>query len=80
MWRLVDDIVQHRIIISILDRLPINYHEEFLSRFHEAPHHEGHLHYLNDKIEEEIVDLITGEIDQLKKELLREIKSLKKNS
>lgn len=77
LWKLVDDIVQHRIIISILDQLPIEYHEEFLNRFHESPHHEKHLHYLNDKIEGEIVDVITGEIKLLEKELLREIKTLK---
>src|SRR5215207_9726178 len=76
LWKLVDDIVQHRVIITILDRLPINYHEEFLSNFHTAPFHTGHLDYLNDKIEEEVTEVITREISVLKKELLKEIHSL----
>jgi hypothetical protein len=83
LWKLVDDIVQHRVIITILDKLPISYHEEFLTRFHEAPHHEGHLGYLDDKIQsdEEVGDvsaIIKREIDSLREELLKEIKSLKR--
>ena len=82
LWRLVDEIIHHRVIISILDRLPLEHHHEFLSKFHEAPHHEGHLQFLNQlalfkEEEENIEQVIKTEINNLEKEILREIKSLK---
>jgi hypothetical protein len=64
-------------MISILDKLPLPYHEEFLSKFHLAPHHDSHMHYLNSKIEDDIEDVIKAEIKALEKELLHEIDSLK---
>ncbi len=78
LWKLVDDIVHHRVMISILDRLPIEYHEEFLSKFHKTPHHDSHMGYLNDKIEDDIEAVIKKEVKDLEKELLHEINSLKK--
>jgi hypothetical protein len=77
LWKLVDEIVNHRVVISILDRLPISYHEEFLHMFHTTPHDESHFEYINDKIEGKIEDVIAKEIDLLKNELLNEIKALK---
>ncbi len=78
LWKLVDDIVHHRVMISILDKLPIEYHEEFLSKFHISPHHYSHMDYLNDKIEDDIEEVIKKEVKDLEKELLHEISSLKK--
>lgn len=76
LWKLVDDIVNHRMMIMILDKLPIEYHEDFLSKFHDAPHHIGHLDYLNERIEDEVEEIIKKEVDDLKRELLQEIKQL----
>ena len=77
LWKLVDEIVHHRVMISILDKLPIEHHEEFLTRFHEAPHHDSHIDFLNDKLEENIENIIKKEIKSLEVELLQEIRSLK---
>lgn len=82
LWKLVDDIVHHRVMISILNKLPIEYHDEFLTRFREAPHHDSHIDFLNDKIatgpeEEDIEEIIKREVKTLEKELLQEIRSLK---
>lgn len=78
LWNLVDEIVNHRMMITILDKLSIDHHEDFLSRFHEAPHHEAHLDYLNDRLEEKIEEIIKREVAILKIELLQEIRDLKK--
>jgi len=77
LWKLVDDIVNHRMMISILDRLPLEFHEDFLSRFHDAPHEESHIAYLNSKIEDDVEEIIKREVGKLKTELLQEIRSLK---
>lgn len=77
LWRLVDEIVNHRVMIGILDHLPHEHHHEFLTNFYESPHNESHLTYLNERIEDKIEDVITKEIDKLKEELLQEIKTLK---
>lgn len=79
LWDLVDDIVNHRMMITILDILPPQHHEEFLSRFYDAPHEESHLNYLNKRIEGDIEEVIKKEVGNLKKELLQEIRSIKSN-
>jgi hypothetical protein len=73
LWKLVDEIVHHRILGSILDYLPYEHHEEFLTKFHQAPHDEGHIAYLNEKIENNIEEVIAEEIKKLEKEILQEI-------
>jgi hypothetical protein len=78
LWKLVDEIVNHRLMITILDKLPIENHSEFLSNFYDAPHDPAHFDYLNQKIEDKIEEVIVREVENLKKELLHEIKSLKK--
>ena len=77
LWKLVDDIVNHRLMISILDALPNEHHQDFLSKFYEAPHEETHFDYLNERMEEKIEEIIKREVDNLKEELLREIKAIK---
>jgi len=77
LWKLVDDIVHHRIMISILDHLPLSHHEEFLSKFHTSPHDQSHMYFLKEKIED-IEDIIKSEVKKLENELLSEIRLLKK--
>src|SRR3989344_1589724 len=82
LWKLVDDIVNHRVMINILDRLPIEHHEDFLLSFHDKPYDEGHIHFLNERIasspgEGDVENIIKSEIESLKQDLLQEIKSLK---
>lgn len=74
LWKLVDEILHHRVLGCILDRLPNDHHEEFLSKFHEAPHDEYLLDYLKEKIGENIEEIIRGEIGNLAFELLKDIR------
>jgi hypothetical protein len=82
LWGLVDRIVNQRVMISILDRLPLEFHEEFLNQFGKSPHSQSHIGYLNSRIEfsedeERIEEVIKKETELLEEELLGEIRSLR---
>jgi hypothetical protein len=80
LWHLVDDIVQHKVMHTILDHLPNEHHNEFLEEFTKAPHDEAHVHYLKDKSGKDIEDIILREMRALDEELVKELNvtSLKK--
>lgn len=76
LWALVDEIVHHKVMGCILDRLPRESHEEFLEMFHARPHDEEYLfEYLKKKVGENIEELIKQEIGILSADLLNELKS-----
>jgi hypothetical protein len=76
LWGLVDEIIHHKVIGCILDKLPRQHHEEFLELFHKSPHDEELLFgYLRKKVGDNIESLIKQEIGGLASELLEEIKS-----
>jgi len=77
LWKVVDEIVHHRILGSIFDRLPLHHHQDFLERFHKSPGDESHLSYLQEKIEDDIEAIIKKEMEDLKSEILKDIKKLK---
>ena len=74
LWQLVDEILHHRILGCILDSLPAEHHHNFLEMFHQSPHDERIIHFLNKKIEGDIEGVIREEIKLLEKEILEEIK------
>ncbi len=67
--QLVDQTLHHHVLDVILTHLPKEKHEEFLTKFHKAPHDESLLDYIKD-FEEEIIK----EAKKVKLELLAEIK------
>jgi hypothetical protein len=76
LWGLVDEIVHHKVMGCILDKLPRVHHEEFLDLFHKSPHDEDLLFtYLRKKVGDNIEDLIKQEIGNLSADLLKDIKS-----
>jgi 5-bromo-4-chloroindolyl phosphate hydrolysis protein len=77
LWQLVDEMVHHRVLGCVLDRLPKKSHEEFLVKFHETPYDEGLIDYLKEKIGENIEELIKQEVGALAFELLDEIRAKK---
>lgn len=79
LWALVDEIVHHKVMGCILDKLPREHHEEFLDKFHKAPFDEGLFDYLKEKIGENVEELIQQEIGGLDFELLSEIKGEKES-
>ncbi|MGD8744646.1 MAG: hypothetical protein PVJ52_03570 [Candidatus Woesebacteria bacterium] len=80
LWQLVDEIIHHRVLGCVLDNLPHEHHEEFISNFHESPHDETHFEYLEQKTEGGIVKEIKISIKQIGDELVSLIEDLKKEN
>lgn len=78
LWQLVDDIVHHKVMHTILDSLPKEHHNEFLEEFSKAPHDERHIHYLKDKTGKDIEKIIESELKQFEEETIRELMATSK--
>ncbi|MDP3994584.1 MAG: hypothetical protein Q8P91_02035, partial [bacterium] len=46
LWKIVDDIINHKVLEFVLDKLSIKHHGEFLEKFHQAPHDTDIISYL----------------------------------
>ncbi|MBI3559170.1 hypothetical protein HY085_02130 [Candidatus Gottesmanbacteria bacterium] len=68
--QLMDETLHHQILNTILTHLPKDQHQEFLEKFHQAPHDASLLEYIKD-FEQEIIK----EAQKIKRDLLSEIKS-----
>lgn len=76
LWALIDEIVHHKVMGCILDKLPRDNHKEFLEMFHAHPHDEEYLFkYLKEKVGENIEELIKQEIGGIAADILEEIGS-----
>ena len=71
---IIDATFHHQILDLILTHLPKIHHEDFLTRFHSAPHDETLLNYLEARIDKDIKTEIQSLAQKLKKEILSEIK------
>lgn len=78
LWSLIEEMIHHRVIGCVLDRLPEEKHTEFLSRFQERPHDERILDYVKENVQEDIEKIIKKEVKNLHKEILAEIKAKNK--
>lgn len=75
IWHLIDEIIHHKAMGCILDKLPRAHHEEFLEMFHNSPHDEDLLFgYLEEKIGQNAEEILKQELGNLAFELLNEIK------
>lgn len=74
LWLLVDELVHHRVLGCVLEKLDKKHHEEFLVKLYHAPHDEGLLDYLKKKIKIDVEEFIKAEIESLHQEILVEIK------
>ena len=79
LHQLIDEMIHHRVLGCILDHLPREHHEEFLERFHQTPYDEGLIQYLQEKTPKDldIEEKIKEAVEQLKQELLLELKKKK---
>jgi len=78
--RIVDEYIHHRMIGCILEKLPKDHHEEFLTQFTEAPHHEGLWNYLRKKVSEDVEGFMQEEVYKIGRELLEVIRGKPKKS
>ena len=74
IYHLVDEIVHHRVVGCILDKLPTEHHKEFLEKFSEAPHDTALMEYLVSKVGSDISEFIRKEVYLLGTELLELIR------
>lgn len=75
LWALVDEIVHHKVMGCILDKLPRPHHEEFLDMFHSTPHDEELIFgYLRTKVGADVEEKLKMEISRISEELLNEMK------
>ncbi len=70
IYKLVDEIVHHRVVGCILDRLPENHHKEFLDHVHKRAHDTGILEYLKERVAEDVEEFIRREVYLLGTEIL----------
>jgi hypothetical protein len=73
LWQIVDELLHTRILFVILTHLPSERHTEFLERYHDEPHNEEHVLYLNESCGIDMEEIIKNEVKELKKEILREL-------
>ncbi len=78
LWRIIDEIIHHRILGCVLDNLPVHHHHDFLTRFHQAPSDEKLILYLSERTGKDAEKLIKEEITSLTKELLEEFRGKRK--
>src|SRR3972149_6175670 len=62
IYKLIDEILHHRVVGCILDRLPENHHKEFLTHVSEKGHDESILEYLQERITEDVEEFIKHEV------------------
>ena len=74
LWREVDEIIHHKLMGCVLEKLPEKNHHEFLEKFEKAPQDEGLFKFLTEKVGEDIEDFLKLEMGKLKTELLQLIK------
>ena len=73
LWKLVDEIIHHRVLACIFDHLPEEHHYDFLCKFHKCPHDDRIFQFIDELVEESAEELIIGEIRQIERELLEEL-------
>ena len=70
LFKLVDDIMHHKVMTKVLDELPSEHHPEFLDKFSKHPHDHRLLEYLGAKIAGDVVALIKAEINFVAEEII----------
>ena len=76
LWMLVDEIVNHKVLEKVLDKLPRAHHEEFLELFHKCPHDEQAIFgYLKGKTgQDNIEEILREELKSISTDILKEIR------
>ena len=70
IYQLIDEIVHHKVVGCILDRLPKDHHKEFLDHVHKHAHDEGIIDYLKERLSEDVEEFVRHEVYALGTELL----------
>lgn len=71
LYTLVDEMIHHKVVGCILDKLPNDHHNDFLTKFAQKPYDDSLLGYLKEKIIDDVEEFIKAEINSLSVELLK---------
>ncbi len=74
LYHLIDEIVHHRVVGCILEKLPEHHHKEFLTKLTDHPHDTSILTYLAQRMSQDVEHFIRAEAYSLGSELLQLIK------
>lgn len=74
LWKLIDEMTHHSVMICILEKLPRKYHFDFIEKFHNTPYDIGLIKYLNEKAGTNIEKVLKDRIINLEKEILKELR------
>ena len=74
---IIEETFHHHVLDTILTHLPRHHHEEFLSLYHQSPHDEALLDYINQRIDKDIKAEIQSLAKKLKQEILSDIRKSK---
>lgn len=75
---MIEELIHHRVMDCVLTHLPKPHHAEFLEKFSKAPFDPSLIRYIDQRIESSIEMHIKDEMETIKKELLRDLKSAQK--
>jgi hypothetical protein len=74
LWGLVDEILNHKVLETILDELPKESHGEFLELFHKCPHDEVVIFgYLKKKTGQNMEEKLRGKLRDIGTDILRDL-------
>lgn len=73
LWKIVDEIVHHKVMGCVLDELPSEHHEDFMQKFHKAPYDQELIKYLQERTKNDIVALITATTQKFVEDIKSEI-------
>lgn len=71
LYKLIDDIVNHRVLGSIFRELPEKHHKEFVGELKKRPHDIRLLKYIQERVTRDVKEFIKYEIHSLSTELLQ---------
>lgn len=74
LHQLIDETIHLRIMDKVLQVLPSEHHSAFLIEFKKRPHDDTLIDYINAKIESSVEEHIAKEIENLKTEILEDLK------
>jgi hypothetical protein len=69
LWKIIDEMVHHRVVGCILEHLPSEHHGDFVKRFTDKPHDDAHWDYLRERVGTDLQDFIKQELRVLADEL-----------
>lgn len=74
LWKEIDEIIHHKLMGCVLEKLPKEHHNDFLQKFEKSPQDEGLFKFLTEKVGEDIEEFLKSETEKLKTEILQLIK------